>query len=396
MSTDSRILLLHHKRLDFLKRHFKSAIFRTSTIIEIGGLSIHQNRHAFGVDERNIHTILPQTGSQTTSLLSILNASLTHTSESLILVHWNVSVQDTIMNQHCLSTFKYCILQYQQHDGSTGVDELANHHILDLVSLLESQNFNVQQLVATEPLESTVIVAWKGATPIRERRDRIALYFAGRVKTYEDQLDELRRLQDEYDIDCFCSINGERDEFHEQFIHDMHIVRTFFENHETKYDRSWERTFHRLPTQNDRDAYKLSSSLYNNKKCIELIEEYQKQHNFVYDIVIKYRADIISQEMLPIPEWIVQDRMYIPEGHDWHFYNQLGINDHIAFASFDLMKIYSDVFSSVATYCGQEHRHGYHPESLLWYHLQQNNVKVIRFPFTYGHNTNRHEPGEYG
>ena len=179
---------------------------------------------------------------------------------------------------------------------------------------------------------------------------------------------------------------------------DMSIVSSFFEDHTMVYKIQWARCFRRLPTQNDRDAYKLSSSLYNNMKAMELIRAYQDKYQFMYDIVIKFRADIISDYVVPILPLsnITTNTIYIPEGHDWHFYDQLGINDHIAYGSFTTMQIYSNVFANIELYCGHPHNHGYHPESLLLYHLLMSKVNIIRFPFQYGHNTNRHEPGEYG
>lgn len=225
---------------------------------------------------------------------------------------------------------------------------------------------------------------------------RVAVYFSGRIKTYEDQLPYLQRLRDTYNADMFCAINGVKDEQHTKFLSDLSIRDSFFEDHAAIYNEKWAYTFCRLPTQRDRDAYKLSSSLYNNTKAIELIEKYQEAHSFVYDIVVKFRADIIARDVLPLPppDNLDKDTVYIPEGHDWHFYHQLGINDHIAYGSFRAMKTYSTVFEKVETYC-KEHGRGYHPESLLLYHLHQENIKIVRFPFEYTHNTNRHEPNEY-
>lgn len=222
------------------------------------------------------------------------------------------------------------------------------------------------------------------------------MYFSGRIKTYEDQLVYLKHLQEHFEMDCFCSINGELDEQHEQFLRDMNIKAHFFQNHDEMYDNSWQEKFKRLPGQSDRDAWKLSSSLFNNMKCIELIEQYQEKHGFQYDIVVKFRADILSSNMLPIVESVRPNTIYIPEGHDWHFLDLFqGINDHIAYGDVNSMRVYSSVFAHVEQYCLEEGR-GYHPESLLLHHLMTNSVDIVRFPFEYGHNTNRHEYKEYG
>lgn len=231
-------------------------------------------------------------------------------------------------------------------------------------------------------------------TDVDPSERRIAIYFAGRIKTYEDQLKQLQSMISHYRMDVFCSINGECDDYHRNFMNDLHVKGSFFEDHVTVYRSEWKDIFHRLPTQSDRDAYKLSSSLYHNKKAMELIENHQVKNNFVYDIVLKYRADIISQDIIRLLGEISIGTVYIPDCYGWDFYDQPGINDHIAYGSFDVMKVYSDVFSNVEDYC--RNGRGYHPESLLLHHLRTKNIKIERFPFEYTHNTNRHEPGEYG
>lgn len=230
----------------------------------------------------------------------------------------------------------------------------------------------------------------------KRNQRRIAMYFSGRIKTYEDQLVYLKQLQEHFEMDCFCSINGQLDEQHEQFLRDMNIKGYFFQNHDEIYDKSWQEKFKRLPTQSDRDAWKLSSSWFNNMKCMELIEEYQKQHGFNYDIVVKFRVDVLSTSMLPILEDIKPNTIYIPEGHDWHFLDLFqGINEGLAYGQLDVMRIYSNAFAHVDQYCMAEGR-GYHPESLLLHHLKTNGLDIFRFPFEYTFHANRHEYREYG
>ena len=224
---------------------------------------------------------------------------------------------------------------------------------------------------------------------------KIALYFSGRIKTYEEQLPLLMEMQQTYNIDYFCSINGICDDYHQKFIQDLNIKHSFFEDHEKIFDPSWRDRFHRLPTQNDRDAYKISSSFYNNMKAFDIIKEYEQLHNIQYDIIIKFRADIISNHILPIVNNIETNTIYIPEGYKWDFYHLEGINDHIAYGNSDVMKVYSNVFPNIEKYCIEEHR-GYHPESLVLYNLQRHGIKIQRFAYDYGHNNMRHEYKEYG
>lgn len=217
----------------------------------------------------------------------------------------------------------------------------------------------------------------------------IALYFSGRVNTYEEQIDYFKNLKDLYNIDYFCSINGIQDEYHDTFIKELDIKSYFFEQHESIFDDSWI-SFPTHLSYADRDyTLRMSSHFYNNKKAFELIEKYQEEHDIKYDIIIKFRADIISDEIFPIIQDIKPDYIYIPKEWDWDWRGMHGINDHIAYGSSEVMKIYSNLFPYIKEYCS-EHSRGYHPESLLLYHLQRNEMKIERFNYTYTHNKNRY------
>lgn len=106
-----------------------------------------------------------------------------------------------------------------------------------------------------------------------------------------------------------------------------------------------------------------------------------------YDIVIKLRADIVFFEELLLPEVIEKNTIYIPEGNDYPyhsydpFYHVEGINDHLAYGTFETMKVYSNVYKNIDNYCSNGRP--YHPESLLLHHLQSNGLKIKRFRISY-------------
>lgn len=388
-----------NRRIDFLKRNLRSYVFKDKSILEFGDQCLYNEKSLFHF------SVLNHIDNDKRSDDNYLNNK---NYDTIIVWSSNLQILESniikLLYENDWTKTCYIIFELNNEEERSGEYKNKYESFVKLVYHFQNLNFTCSEITDSHTNGLVTYMILKNTNmvhlghPIRDRTDRLALYFSGRIKTYEDQLTSLKSFQEYYDIDFFCSINGVKDEQHDRFLDDMSIIDSFFEEHSHIYDKTWAQRFWRLPTQNDRDAYKLSSSLYNNKKAIELVEKHQEEYQFKYDIVIKYRSDIISSTILPIiaVNFIESNSIYIPNGYDWDFYDQQGINDHIAYGSFESMKIYSNVFDNVELYCGDIHKHGYHPESLLLYHLQQYKLSIHRFQYEYGHNTNRHEPGEYG
>lgn len=225
---------------------------------------------------------------------------------------------------------------------------------------------------------------------------KIAVYFSGRINKYECTIDFLQYWRQKYSMDYFCSLNiPQMDEYHSKFIDQLHIKHFFFQEHSDVYQTDWFERFRRLPCDHEHVWYKISSSLYNNKKAFELIENCQDENK--YDIIVKFRADATLYEDFILPEMVEPNTVYIPENHDcayhWDdpYYHVLGINDHFAYGDFESMKIYSNVYDKVDEYCSKGGR-PYHPESLLLHHLEMNHLKIERFPYHYWFHADRHLP----
>jgi hypothetical protein len=122
---------------------------------------------------------------------------------------------------------------------------------------------------------------------------------------------------------------------------------------------------------------------YNQQKCVELIEEEQRKTSVSYDIVIFFRADIISQVQLPIFIPRDDDTIYVPSGYDWG-----GLNDQIAHGTLEAMKKYAGLYSNIEKYCLVE-KCIFHPETLLRYHVRSCGLNVVRYDFPYSLNTKR-------
>jgi len=128
---------------------------------------------------------------------------------------------------------------------------------------------------------------------------------------------------------------------------------------------------------------------FNNMKAFEMIELYQREQGFVYDLVIRFRSDIVSANPMPIVPDIVAGMLYIPENFDYNITGRGAINDQIAYGDVAAMKVYSSVYSCMGNYLKEGVP--FHPETLLYHHLKVNGLsdKIYRFPFRYSLNSNR-------
>lgn len=214
---------------------------------------------------------------------------------------------------------------------------------------------------------------------------RVALYFSGRIRTYEQQISTLKNLSEKYNMDVFVSLNGELDDYHRIFLDTFDIKKYNFEIFHL------DEPFKNLRGYRDGNSpYNMTSAFYNNMKAFEMIEEYQNQHGFVYDVVVKYRADVVSNEDLNLLN-MDMGSLYIPEGRDYTVHSKYkGMNDQIAYGDPEMMKIYSSLYRNMEEYLIKDNVI-FHPESLLYHHLKKNDIidRIKRFPFDYSLNKKR-------
>lgn len=217
-----------------------------------------------------------------------------------------------------------------------------------------------------------------------DRTPRVALYFSGRVRGYESALAGLLAFQKAHDIDVFCSINGELDEYHAAFLRALRVKGSRFDVYRVE-DEAW----------GDRRCdlghkQHMSSMFYNNMRAFELIEAYQRDHGFVYDVVIKFREVKFGEPMWIDPD-LVPRRLYIPAIPSDHDVTGRGaINDQIAYGDVEAMRVYSSVYASMGAYLDEGVP--FHPETLLYHHIRVHGVGVHRFQFAYDLNDDRHLP----
>jgi hypothetical protein len=119
---------------------------------------------------------------------------------------------------------------------------------------------------------------------------------------------------------------------------------------------------------------------YKRLRGINLIAQYQTINSTQYDCVIVSRFDLTFDDFPYIEPQLGE--IYIPVGpyHDSPMYHYGGLRDVMALGTIDAMMKYCNLFNHLPRYYDTDY--GLHPESILRTHLEQNNLRVKRFPIS--------------
>jgi len=123
---------------------------------------------------------------------------------------------------------------------------------------------------------------------------------------------------------------------------------------------------------------RIFSQFYNIFKSNQLRTEYEKLHNFKYDLVIRTRADSALLNEVDLRNFNLGPNTIILPDNDWHG-SSTPINDQFAFGNSDNMTIYTDLVNHIKMYNDRGVDLG--PETLLGYHLTVNNISYQRGGF---------------
>ena len=119
---------------------------------------------------------------------------------------------------------------------------------------------------------------------------------------------------------------------------------------------------------------------YSIKKSIELKNEYEKQYNFKYDIVLLSRFDISGRaDRLVFDINDNMDDIYFSRD----FWKNGVIVDHWCYCNSLNMDIISKIFDNIENYIrDKSYKYGYNNHLLFQYHLVKNNlIKKIKFKY---------------
>ena len=117
-----------------------------------------------------------------------------------------------------------------------------------------------------------------------------------------------------------------------------------------------------------RDIHGMLSMFYKIEACNDLKKEYEADNNIKYDIVIRFRSDLLMGSPLPINKNFKENFLYIPM-----YGNFGGLCDQFAFGSSEVMDKYSSIFSNIENHLNNGAV--FNPEKLLNFHV--NAMKLL-------------------
>lgn len=110
-------------------------------------------------------------------------------------------------------------------------------------------------------------------------------------------------------------------------------------------------------------------------RCFRLMKSYEITNQIKYDCIIKLRFDLEFEDFKLAG--LEEGSIYIPEG----FGHRGGINDLMSYGPPSTMEVYCNLFQHLMSY--SDAGLGFHPESLLRFHLEHNKLDIKRFPIKY-------------
>jgi SAM-dependent methyltransferase len=125
-----------------------------------------------------------------------------------------------------------------------------------------------------------------------------------------------------------------------------------------------------------RDTVGTASMYYKIEACNKLKQDYEKQNNFKYDFVIRFRSDLFVEQPLPLDQFTSKDYLYVPI-----FGNFGGINDQIAFGGSEVMDLYSSCYSNIENLL--KNGAWMNPEKLLQFHVEDKKIPLLKVPMRY-------------
>ncbi len=189
---------------------------------------------------------------------------------------------------------------------------------------------------------------------------------------YNKSINTIKLLGD--DITIFCSLNKsiEISEYTRKFCEDFNITNEQINIEDTQEPRE----LYKYPKAAASNYHRAYSMFYHNLNVFKLLKNYKTKYNIDFDVIIKFRGDLNSNSIISLNNALDKSSVYIPKGFDYN-----GINDQIAFGNFETMKIYCSCVDKIINYC--KNKVVFHPETLLKHHLNENNIKINRFNYSY-------------
>lgn len=209
---------------------------------------------------------------------------------------------------------------------------------------------------------------------------KLAVFFSGRCEGYEHTLQKLQEhFFKKYDIDFFWSIDA--DEETEYYASLKDILKPI----ETCY-RKVDKKIIDVPLSSQETRQRNTMSMFfHNFYCSQMIMNHTQKTGKSYHAIVRFRLEIESDSDFIIEDDLMENTVYIPHG-----YNYRGVSDRIAYGTVNSMLVYCSLYMNIPNYifCKQAI---FNPEYLLMFHINENNMSMIRFPYIYKLHPARHK-----
>lgn len=205
----------------------------------------------------------------------------------------------------------------------------------------------------------------KKASRVRSSKDtkklRVAVVFSGRATCYDEAYEWYSKLSDKYEVDFYCSINTELNDYYRGFLELYSIKKYRF--------GTMDDLKHETP---DLHTVHVKSMFYNLKEAVDMVSLSD------YDVILYARADMMTTDDIDLSVAKDLDNVvFIPNGFDYG-----GINDQLAFGSPSAMFKYSHLYDLIPEYVVNG-KYTFNAETTLRNHLESVGLEVRRFDLQY-------------
>jgi hypothetical protein len=210
----------------------------------------------------------------------------------------------------------------------------------------------------------------------------IAVCFSGRITGYEECFKYIKNLKDSYNPVFFCSLDkDELTPYNQKLFKELNIE---FYNLEKLKLPDWLESEHlsgdfknvpfkKYPGSRPNNIYNM---WYHNKRCVDLVKEYQVKYNMKFDVVIRTRADIL---------YFKTPDIYIPQKNTIYIMHKDNeteplciVKDEVFYGDLETMSRVCELYKYMYSLC--EAGIIFHPEYLFYVFINFLKLNIIKFP----------------
>jgi hypothetical protein len=207
---------------------------------------------------------------------------------------------------------------------------------------------------------------------------RIAIFFSGRAT--DKNVKELLRIKQCYtDIEFFLSVNRKAQSLEQ--IERVKAELCIPSTHINVEDMIYPEWIYKIKKREESNRENIYSMLYHNYKAFLMIQQHQKGVGYDFDIIMKYRDDIIprTNKIIDIlPKMKNENKLFIPVPYQYY-----GINDQIAIGNSIIMEKYTSAFKMLKGYTEENSELIFNPEIILKYHTHKVGIEIEKIKFFY-------------